>query len=210
MRRDLVDITLVVDRSGSMYSICDDAQGGVNDFVKRQAAEEGQALISLTQFDTEYEVVYQGVPADQAPPYQLIPRGGTALLDAVGRGITETGARLAAMAEAERPGLVVFVIVTDGHENSSREFTKQQIKTMIEHQQSVYNWQFTFLGANQDAFAEAGGLGIGPAAACTFAPEKVQFAYEATAFCVARMRKQHRTGETVRNEFTEQERQQMS
>ena len=93
-----------------------------------------------------------------------MPRGSTALLDAVGRAINETGDRLAKTPEQDRPGLVVFVIVTDGQENSSKEFSKARIKEMIDEQQKKYNWQFTFLGANQDAFAEAGGIGIRSAA----------------------------------------------
>ena len=97
----------------------------------------------------------------------------TALLDAVGRAINETGERLAKMNEQDRPGLVIFVIMTDGLENSSREFTKSQVKEMIEEQQSKYNWHFTFLGADQDAFAEAGGLGIAAAGAAQFSKGNV-------------------------------------
>ncbi|MCA9271003.1 MAG: VWA domain-containing protein, partial [Planctomycetales bacterium] len=160
MRNDLTDITLVVDRSGSMASIREDAEGGVNDFIRRQAAEPGEAWLTLVQFDTEYEFVHRGVRVQDAAPYVLQPRGMTALLDAMGRAVVETGQRLARLPECDRPGLVVFVVMTDGLENSSREFSGPQVKEMIEHQQKVYNWQFTFLGANQDAFAEADAVGI--------------------------------------------------
>ena len=165
MRTDLTDITLVVDRSGSMEAIREDAQGGVNAFIREQAGQPGEALLTLVQFDTEYEFIHRGVPIGQAPEYKLVPRGATALLDAVGRAINETGERLAKMPEEDRPGLVVFVVMTDGLENSSKEFDKAQIKKMIQHQQDEFNWHFTFLGANQDAFAEAGAMGI-DAAAC--------------------------------------------
>ncbi len=160
MRTDLTDITMVIDRSGSMQSIRTDAEGGINSFIEQQKQEPGEANLTLVQFDTEYEFVHSGVPIKQVPAFKLIPRGSTALLDAVGRAINETGARLAAVAESQRPGLVVFVIVTDGQENSSREFTRDQIRTMVEHQQSAYKWQFTFLAANQDAFAAGGSMGI--------------------------------------------------
>ena len=131
MRNDLTDITLVVDRSGSMESIKSDAEGGINEFIRQQASEPGEALLTLMQFDTEYDLVHNGVNVTDVSPYTLVPRGMTALLDAVGRAINETGARLAAMSEQERPGLVVFVIVTDGAENSSKEFSRADIRKMI-------------------------------------------------------------------------------
>ena len=210
MRTDLTDITLVVDRSGSMDAIQGDAEGGVNTFITEQAKEPGEALLTLVQFDTEYEFLHKGVPIGEVPRYELHPRGATALLDAVGRAINETGERLAAMKEQDRPGLVIFVVMTDGLENSSKEFTKAQIKEMIERQQHDYNWHFTFLGANQDAFAEAGSLGIQAAGAANYAMDKVAAAYGATMSKVARMRQQLRDGETVDNAFTEEERRRMT
>ena len=209
MRPDLTDITLVVDRSGSMQEIRENAQGGVNAFIRKQAAEPGEALLTLVQFDTEYEIVHSGLPIHQVPEYELVPRGWTALLDAVGRAINETGKRLSDMEEADRPGLVTFVITTDGLENSSKEFTKVQIKGMIEHQQETYDWHFTFLGANQDAFAEAGGLGIRSASAAQYSPDKISAAYEASSDKLARMREQRLSGEPILDEFTDEERKKM-
>lgn len=209
MRTDLTDITMVIDRSGSMSSIRTDAEGGINTFVDSQKSEPGEALLTLVQFDTEYEFVHKGLPINSAPPFKLVPRGSTALLDAVGRAITETGARLSAIEEAQRPGLVVFVIVTDGAENASQEFSRDKIRQMIEHQQSVYNWQFTFLAANQDAFAEAASMGIAQAGTANFAGENVVMAYAATAKKMSRMRKAMSDGDTVDNNFTEEERKEM-
>src|SRR4051812_13792867 len=137
MNADLTDLTLVIDRSGSMESIREDAQGGVNAFIREQAGQPGNAVLTLVQFDTEYEFVHQSVPISSVPAFELEPRGSTALLDAVGRAINETGARLTRLPAADRPGLVIFVIVTDGQENSSHEFTKTQIKDKIMHQQTV-------------------------------------------------------------------------
>ena len=194
MRSDLTDITLVIDRSGSMEEIRSDAEGGVNAFIRAQAQQPGDAFLTLVQFDDEYEFVHRGVPIKEVPPYRLVPRSGTALLDAVGRAINETGDRLARMPEADRPGLVVFVIVTDGKENSSHEFTKAQIKAMIDRQQTTYNWHFTFLGADQDAFAEAGGMGIAASGAANFAKGKVDAAFVGTVRKVSRMRTQRRKG----------------
>lgn len=209
MRKDLTDITLVVDRSGSMESIQGDAEGGINAFIAEQAREPGEVLLTLVQFDTEYEFVHKGIPIKTVPRYELAPRGMTALLDAMGRAINETGERLSKTPEPDRPGLVIFVVMTDGLENSSKEFTREQIKARIEEQQQKYNWHFTFLGANQDAFAEAGSMGIQAAGAANFAMDKVAMAYGATNSKVRRMRKQAREGEQVLNEFTLEERAEM-
>ena len=210
MRSDLTDITLVVDRSGSMDAVRGDAEGGVNSFIAQQAKESGEALLTLMQFDTEYELVHNGVPVSQVPAYKLVPRGMTALLDAIGRAINETGERLSNMNEQDRPGLVVFVVMTDGQENSSMEFSKDRIREMIEHQQDEYNWHFTFLGANQDAFAEAGGMGMHAAGVANFAMDKMAAAYAVTGGKVARMRSQLREGAPVSNEFTDEEREEMA
>jgi Mg-chelatase subunit ChlD len=205
MRKDLTDITMVVDRSGSMESIKADAEGGVNTFVNEQKNALGAALLTLVQFDNEYEFVHSGVPIQRVSRFKLVPRGSTALLDAVGRAINETGARLAAMEESQRPGLVVFVIVTDGQENSSREFNRDQIRKMIEHQQTVYSWHITFLAANQDAFAEGTSLGIAAAGIANYSADKIGGAHMATSRKVSRMRVSASVGETVDNNFTEAE-----
>ncbi|MDZ4851487.1 MAG: vWA domain-containing protein [Pirellulaceae bacterium] len=209
MNANLTDITLVVDRSGSMQSIRDDAEGGVNAFIEDQAKEPGEAFLTLVQFDTEYEFLHKGVPISQVSKFSLVPRGSTALLDAVGRAINETGERLAKMNEPNRPGLVIFVVMTDGEENSSQEFTKAQIKKMVEHQQDAYGWHFTFLGADQDAFAEAGAMGIDADGAANFSKDKVAAAYRATGKKVSRMRNQVRVGESAVNAFTVEERDEM-
>ena len=113
------------------------------------------------------------------------------------------------MAEQDRPGLVIFVVMTDGQENSSHEFSKAKIKEMTQLQQEKYGWHFTFLGADQDSFAEAHEMGIAAFAAADFAKEKVMAAYGATDAKVARMRKQRRASEIVVNDFTPEEREEM-
>ncbi len=210
MRKDLTDITLVVDRSGSMGVCRTEAQGGINGFIEDQKNKPGEAIFSLLQFDTEYDYVFKGISIKQVGEYKLIPRGMTALLDAVGKAINETGERLSTLSENDRPGLIIIAIITDGQENSSHEFTKAKIKEMIEHQQKNYQWQFTFLGANQDAFSEAGGLGIGMAATTNYDPSKTQFAYTSLSTNVGRMRGQSICGQTVSNYYTNDEREAMS
>ena len=207
MRNDLTDITMIVDRSGSMGAIRTDAEGGINSFIEQQKLEPGEALLTLVQFNTQYEFIHSGTPIKLVPPYKLEPDGSTALLDAVGRAVNETGARLAVMEESQRPGLVVVVIVTDGQENASREFNRAQIRQMIEHQQSVYRWQFTFLAANQDAFSEGASLGISADGIAQWATDKALGTYDVAARKLSRMRKAASAGETIDNKFTDEERQ---
>jgi hypothetical protein len=210
MQLDLTDIVVVLDRSGSMQACKGDAEGGLNSFVEDQKKRPGRANFTLVQFDTEYEFVHRGVPISQVPPFTLVPRGWTALLDAVGRAIIETGDRLAKTPEAQRPGLVALVIITDGLENSSKEFDKEQIKQLIQHQTEVYKWQFTFLGANQDAFAAAGGIGITADKAANFALRKTANAFAAASGNMARMRSAAAKGKEVICAYTDEEKAEMS
>ena len=176
MNESKTHIAVVVDRSGSITSIRSDTIGGFNTFLRDQQAEPGEATLSLVLFDHEYQPVYTMRPLAEVPELTTetyVPRGNTALLDAIGRTINETGAALAAIPEAERPGRVVFVIITDGHENSSREFNRYRVLEMIRHQSDVYGWQFVFLGANQDAIVEAGSIGIKAANAVSYTASSV-------------------------------------
>jgi len=204
--KNLTEIVVVLDRSGSMMSRKYDAEGGLNHFLYEQRKLPGEARLTLTQFDTEYEIVHNGVSLAEVGPCTLEPRGGTALLDAVGRTIYEVGARLARTQESQRPGLVVFVIVTDGEENSSREYNRAQVKHMIEEQSGRYSWQFVYLGANQDAFAEAGGIGIPAYTTLNYVGEKTAQAYSSTAAIVGRMRSAAMCGESVNMAFSQEER----
>lgn len=166
------DITVLLDRSGSMQSIADDTIGGFNAFLAEQKAQPGDATLSLVQFDSEgYDVVIDAKPLADAPNLTtktFQPRASTPLLDAMGRVITDAGARFKAMAEGERPENVVVVVITDGHENASREFTAERIKAMVTHQTDVYKWSFIYLGANQDAILVARYMGITMDSAATY------------------------------------------
>lgn len=157
---DLTEIILIVDRSGSMISIQKDAEGGINQFIKEQQELPGRALLTLAQFDSEYELLHNGVPIKDINKYTLSPRGMTALLDAIGKTINEVKNRHRDISENSRPGKVIVAIVTDGMENASREFNRQHIFHMISGQRKDQDWQFIFLAANQDAIAQATSMGI--------------------------------------------------
>lgn len=176
MKTDFADITFVLDRSGSMSSVQADTIGGFNAFIEAQRKVPGECNASLVQFDDQYEVVYTSKPVKDAPALNaetFVPRGMTALLDAIGRAINETGKRLAAIPEADRPSKVIFVILTDGGENSSKEFTRAKVFEMITHQKSTYKWDFVFLGANQDAISTGAALGIARGSTMTYASNSV-------------------------------------
>lgn len=160
MRQDLTEIIAILDRSGSMSSIAQDMRGGFMTFINEQKKIPGDLRVSLYQFDSVYEVVYENRSVQDIHELTLVPRNNTALLDAVGRAINDTGRRLAAMHEHERPHKVIVMVITDGEENASREYTRERIKGMIEHQEKKYGWTFIFLGANQNAFHEASAMGF--------------------------------------------------
>lgn len=156
-------MAFILDMSGSMYNLTDDTIGGYNSLIEKQKKENGEAYITTVLFDDRYIVVNDHVDIKEVKPLtrrEYCPEGMTALLDAIGRTVNSIGKRLNETPEEERPEKVVIAITTDGIENDSKEFTRTQIKEMIEHQQSKYSWVFMFLGANIDAITEAGNFGI--------------------------------------------------
>lgn len=166
MKDNYTHITLVCDRSGSMAAVQSDAEGAVNQFIEDQKKVDAECTLTLVDFDAMltadknwYRQIYQGPIAD-CPKYILAPRGNTALHDAVGRSITETGEYLAAMDESDRPSKVVFVVQTDGYENSSKDWTLDKIRELIKQQESDYQWQFVFLGMGPDTFAQGHAMGM--------------------------------------------------
>lgn len=159
--KNLTDITIVLDRSGSMQTIKSDMEGAFGNFIAEQSAvTSDECLVSLYQFDTQVDCVYSTRPLSLVPKLDIVPRGGTALNDGLAYAIADTGARLSRLSEEYRPARVVFVVITDGDENSSREYSAHQVKNMVKHQTDKYNWQFVYLGANQDAFEAGRGLGF--------------------------------------------------
>ena len=157
------DIICILDRSGSMGSIKNDAIGGFNTFIEAQRKVPGTATVTLVLFDNEYLVPYSNVDIRQVnllDDSTFVPRGNTALFDAIGKTVNDTNERIGKMADADKPEKVIVCILTDGEENASHEFKNHQIKEMIEKQRSEKKWEFAFLAANQDAFTAAKSMGI--------------------------------------------------
>ncbi|WP_409291403.1 vWA domain-containing protein [Peribacillus sp. SCS-37] len=170
MNTILTEIVFLIDRSGSMAGLEKDTIGGFNALIENQNRGNGETKVTAALFDDQYEVLWSGMDAGSVrlTEKEYWVRGTTALLDAAGRTIVETGARLAQTREEDRPGKVIFVITTDGMENASMEFSHNQVSEMIKHQREVYGWEFIFLGANIDAAGEAEDIGIDPEHAYQF------------------------------------------
>ncbi len=190
-------VQAIIDRSGSMQSIRDDAEGGFNAFIADQRSLPGRCQVNLAQFDDKYEVVYTDQPIDQVPPLQILPRGSTALLDAIGRTVIDLGARLAALPEGARPGTVLVCIVTDGRENASREFSHPTIRDLIVEQTEKYSWTFIYLGADQDAIEQAVQMGIDAQQSLTYDRGSSGAAYEAMSGAVRRLRQSVAGGASI-------------
>jgi len=181
-------IEFLLDRSGSMDTIKSDVEGGFNSYIADQVAQPGQCTVSLAQFDDEYEVVFTAFDVKDVPKLKLEPRGWTALLDAIGRSINALGMRLAQMPEDRRPGTVIFAIMTDGLENASKEYTHAAIKQMITRQERVYNWQFLYMGADQDAIEVGASIGIARGRSLTYGRGYAREAYAAASTLTGMMR----------------------
>jgi Mg-chelatase subunit ChlD len=174
MNQNYTHMSVILDRTGSMESIRDDVIGGFNAFLHDQQQQEGKATLTLVQFDTQdpYEVVHHWKDIKAVPDLDrntYVPRASTPLYDAIGRGIIDLEASIAKLPESDRPSQVMMVIITDGQENSSREFTKARVTQMIKEKQEKQNWQFVFLSADLEAMNDARGMGFADSASLLFA-----------------------------------------
>lgn len=163
MKKGLTYLAVVLDRSGSMSSVREAVVKGLNGFIKEQKTVPGDALLTLAQFSSGYDLKYNGVSLKEVPEFTLedyVPNGWTALLDAMGKTINDVGAKLSLMPEDEKPEKVIFIVQTDGEENWSKEFSLAKVKEMVTHQREKYSWDFVFLGANLDAIATGATFGM--------------------------------------------------
>lgn len=162
MKLGLTYISMIVDKSGSMFNLITDTIGSYNRYLKEQKELPGEAKLSRTLFsnDVEIDKLIDIQECEELSDKNYSTYGGTALLDAIGKSIDSLGQILNKMPESERPENVVVCILTDGMENASREYRFDTIRQKIEHQQSKYNWKFLFLGANIDSFDIGSSIGI--------------------------------------------------
>lgn len=172
MKKHHTEIVFILDRSGSMQAMVEPAISGFNRLLREQQQVPGHARFSLVLFDDQYERPFHSVPIAEVVELDtstFVPRGSTALLDAIGRTIDELGIQLAATAATDRPDQVIIAILTDGQENCSTLYTWEAVAKRIRHQTDKYQWQFLFLGANQDAIATAGRMNIHASNTANFA-----------------------------------------
>ncbi len=163
MKNNITELIFVIDQSGSMSGLEDDTIGGFNSMLEKQRNEEGVCHISTVFFSNDSDVIHNRRNISAVEPLtrkDYTPGGSTALLDALGDAINHTIKVQKMLADDERADNVVFVIITDGEENSSHRFSSRKIKQMISHEQEKYGWEFIFLGANIDAVKTAGHYGI--------------------------------------------------
>lgn len=176
MNNNLTEMVFILDMSGSMSDLASDTIGGYNSLIEEQKKQAGDANITTVLFDDRYIILHDRVDIKKVNPLtssEYCPRGLTAMLDAVGRTINSIGEKLAATPEAERPGNVVVTIITDGYENSSKEYTWKAVQDMIKEQREKYSWVFTFIGANIDTKTVSESLGIDARLAKSYTANKV-------------------------------------
>lgn len=170
MNNQLTEMVLILDRSGSMHGLEADTIGGFNSTIEKQKKEDGKAFVTTVLFDDVSEVIHDRIDLQQVKPLtgnEYFVRGSTALLDAVGGTINHIKGIHKYARPEDVPAHTVVVITTDGYENASRKFTRDQVKSMIKEQEEV-GWEFVFLGANIDAVEAAGQIGICPQRAATY------------------------------------------
>lgn len=164
MEKGLTELVFILDKSGSMGGLESDTIGGYNSMLEKQRAVEGECHITTVLFDNNYELLHDRIDIKAVSPItekEYAVGGSTALLDALGRTIHKIGNAQKHTADDYRAEKVMFIIITDGEENSSRKYSADKVKAQIERQKEKYGWEFIFLGANIDAVQTAGRFGIG-------------------------------------------------
>ena len=176
MNKNLSEIIFILDRSGSMAHLESDTIGGYNSLLKKQLATEGEACVTTVLFDDKVDIIHDNVDITKIPyltSKEYYARGATALMDAIGKTISLVNNRHRFAPESLVPHKTLVVIITDGCENASCEYTIRQIKKLIERQKEKYHWEFLFLGANMDAISAAGDIGIATEYAATYQADSI-------------------------------------
>ncbi|MDD4200684.1 MAG: VWA domain-containing protein [Eubacteriales bacterium] len=193
MKKGLTEMVFILDRSGSMSGLESDTIGGFNSMIALQKKEEGEAIVSTVLFDNRYELIHDRFniqSVGEMTDEEYYTRGSTALLDAMGSSIQKTINVQKHLPEDEKAEKVIFVIITDGYENSSCEFSYEDVRKMVEQQQEKYGWEFMFLGANIDAISEGRKFGIREERAVRYCSDEpgTQMNYEVVGEALCEMR----------------------
>ena len=174
MKKNLTELVFILDKSGSMSGLEKDTIGGFNSMLDQQRKVDGECVITTVLFDNRYELLHDRIDIRAVQPItgkEYFVGGSTALLDAIGKTIHKIGAVQKNTTEDYRAEKVMFVIITDGEENASRNYSSMQIREMIQRQKERYDWEFIFLGANIDAVETAGRFGIDADRAVDYVPD---------------------------------------
>ena len=188
----VMEVVFILDRSGSMSGLEPDTIGGFNSMLKKQKEESDNVIWSTVLFDNQHEVIHNRMPISRVEPLtedEYYVRGSTALLDAIGRAIRHIAMCHKYAKPEDVPQRTLFVINTDGMENSSYEYSRRRVKMMIEREKEKYGWEFLFLGANMDAVGEAARIGIDASRSASFVNdgEGIRRNYEAFSGVMMRM-----------------------
>jgi len=163
MKNSRTELVFILDMSGSMSDLVSDTIGGFNSMIQKQKKEEGECLVSVVLFNQDQNVLFDRVKIEEISEMtdkHYCPSGTTALIDALGRAIHHIGNVHKYARQEDRPDHTVFIITTDGMENSSRFYQADRVRSMVERQKNKYSWEFLFLGANIDAVETTRRYGI--------------------------------------------------
>lgn len=187
------EMVFILDKSGSMSGLEEDTIGGYNSMLKKQQKEEGDAIVTTVLFDNNYEIIHDRTDLKEIKALtekEYFVGGSTSLLDAIGKTINKIIRATRNTKKEYQADKVMFVIITDGMENSSEEYSYEKIKAMVEKQKERYKWEFVFLGANIDAISTAAKFGIGEDRATNYNADSLgtDLSYEVVSELIVDMR----------------------
>lgn len=213
-KNNVTELVFILDRSGSMEGLEKDTIGGFNSMIEKQKKQEGECFVSTIIFDSVSEVIHDRVKLEKIKPLtekEYYVRGSTALIDAIGEAVDHISNIHKYSRPEDVPESTMFVITTDGYENSSRKYTSDKVKKMVERKKQKYGWEFLFIGANIDSVETAGHFGIDPDRAVNYHADSMgtSVLYEAVGNTVSAVRK-HRAidkswGKKISEDFEKRE-----
>lgn len=207
MNAELTELVFILDRSGSMGGLESDTIGGFNGMIDRQKKEGEKVNVTTILFDDKVEIIHDRFPIEVIQPLtekEYYVRGCTALLDAVGQAIKKIDNVQKHLTEEHKAGKVLFVITTDGLENSSEEYSYNDIRRLIETKKEC-GWEYLFLGANIDAGKEAEKIGIARDRSVTYENDSkgVSLNYETVSKTVSKVTKSRACRVEVNDDWAE-------